>query len=224
VLYVADTYNNKIKLVSIEERTAETFLGTGMGGFKDGNEAQFDEPGGLSVAGGTLYIADTNNHVIRVADIETRRVETLEIKDSEMLWPEPDMPDEEPATELAAQSVAPGEATLTISLELPDNHKLTPGAPTQLVVRSADEAVLRLDGKTELTFSRPTFPIEVPVAAAEGAGSVRISYAIYFCEDSFEGLCYFDGGALVLPVTVGEDGGGGLVVDLKVGDPNRDAR
>jgi len=223
-LYVADTYNNKIKRVSIADRTSETFLGTGKGGFKDGDEALFDEPGGLSVADGKLYVADTNNHVIRVADLETRRVETLEIKDSEMLWPEPDMPEEVTATELAAQSVPPGEVTLVISLKLPGSHKLTAGAPTQIVLRSADGKVLTLDGKTELTLTQPTFPIEVPVAAAEGTASVQISYAIYFCEDSLQSLCYFDAGALALPVTVGGDGGDGLSVRLEVADPNRDPR
>ncbi len=42
--------------------------------------AQFHEPGGLSVAGGVLYIADTNNHAIRVADLGSREVTTLELR------------------------------------------------------------------------------------------------------------------------------------------------
>ena len=42
--------------------------------------AQFHEPGGLSVAGGVLYIADTNNHAIRVADLASREVTTLELR------------------------------------------------------------------------------------------------------------------------------------------------
>ena len=42
----------------------------------------FNEPGGLSLASGKLYIADTNNHVVRVADLRTKQVSTLELKDS----------------------------------------------------------------------------------------------------------------------------------------------
>ena len=38
------------------------------------------EPAGLSIARGKLYIADTNNHAIRVADLETQEVSTLEIE------------------------------------------------------------------------------------------------------------------------------------------------
>ena len=80
-LYVADTYNHKIKRVLPETRSAFTFLGNGQAGFKDGQgtQAQFSEPCGLSVANGKLYIADTNNHAVRVADIETGEVSTLVI-------------------------------------------------------------------------------------------------------------------------------------------------
>ena len=41
------------------------------------SRAQFFEPGGLSVSANTLYVADTNNHAIRVIDVSTRDVRTL---------------------------------------------------------------------------------------------------------------------------------------------------
>ena len=82
VLYVADTYNNKIKRIYPTTRGASSFLGIGTPGHEDGVGvfAQFHEPAGLSVAYGKLYIADTNNHAIRVADLETQEVSTLEIE------------------------------------------------------------------------------------------------------------------------------------------------
>ena len=81
ILYVADTYNHKIKRVLPATRGAFTLLGTGDSGHRDGpgNQALFSEPSGLSIAGGIIYIADTNNHVIRVADLETEEVTTLEV-------------------------------------------------------------------------------------------------------------------------------------------------
>ena len=85
MLYVADTYNNKIKTVNPETREALTFLGSGESGWKDGAEALFDEPSGLSVTTDKLYIADTNNHVIRVADLTTKAVSTLVLGDSDGL-------------------------------------------------------------------------------------------------------------------------------------------
>ncbi|MCS6861140.1 MAG: thioredoxin-like domain-containing protein, partial [Abditibacteriales bacterium] len=80
VLYVADTYNHKIKRVDPTTRRATTFVGTGKAGYADGDTPLFFEPSGLSVAHGKLYVADTNNHLIRVVDLTTKRVTTLEVK------------------------------------------------------------------------------------------------------------------------------------------------
>jgi sugar lactone lactonase YvrE len=80
-LYVADTYNHKIKRVLPATRSAFTLLGTGQAGHQDGagGQAQFAEPSGVSIAGGKLYIADTNNHCIRVADLASGEVGTVEL-------------------------------------------------------------------------------------------------------------------------------------------------
>ena len=81
VLYVADTYNNKIKRIFPATRGASSFLGIGTPGHEDGAGAfaQFHEPADLSIARGKMYIADTNNHAIRVADLRTLEVSTLEL-------------------------------------------------------------------------------------------------------------------------------------------------
>ena len=81
VLYVADTYNHKVKRVLPKTRSAFTVAGTGSPGHVDGPfaQARFSEPSGLSIANGRMYIADTNNHTIRVADLDTNEVATLEL-------------------------------------------------------------------------------------------------------------------------------------------------
>ena len=81
VLYVTDAYNHKIKKIYPENRASFSFLGSGEAGFDDGvgSSATFFEPGGISAAHGKLYIADTNNHAIRVAGIGSGEVRTLEI-------------------------------------------------------------------------------------------------------------------------------------------------
>ena len=80
-IYIADTYNHKVKRVLPQTRSVFTLLGTGQAGMEDGpgKQARFSEPSGLSFAGGKLFIADTNNHAVRVADLEADRVWTLEI-------------------------------------------------------------------------------------------------------------------------------------------------
>ena len=81
MLFIADTYNNKIKRIAPDDREVSTYLGTGEPGHLDGEGAlaQFHEPGGLSAAADKLYVADTNNHAIRVADLRTKEVTTLEL-------------------------------------------------------------------------------------------------------------------------------------------------
>jgi hypothetical protein len=88
VLYIADTYNHKVKQILPATRSSLTLLGTGQAGYRDGpgKQAMFYEPSGLSFAVRAdgrpplLYIADTNNHLIRVADLEASQVSTLEIR------------------------------------------------------------------------------------------------------------------------------------------------
>jgi sugar lactone lactonase YvrE len=82
VVYLADSYNDKIKRLDPETRVVETLLGGAGHGLVDGpfEAAELWEPGGLSLAGRRLYIADTNNHAVRVADLDARTVRTLQLE------------------------------------------------------------------------------------------------------------------------------------------------
>ncbi|KAF0914937.1 hypothetical protein E2562_032848 [Oryza meyeriana var. granulata] len=67
-IYVADSYNHKIKMLDPVTRKATTIAGTGRAGYKDGPalSAQLSEPAGLvEVGDGRLLVADTNNSTIR---------------------------------------------------------------------------------------------------------------------------------------------------------------
>ncbi len=90
-LYVADTYNNKIKAIDVGTRICRTIAGTGQPGNADaekGLDATFNEPGGLSAAAGKLFVADTNNHAVRIVELaQPNRVTTLKIDD--LLPPKP---------------------------------------------------------------------------------------------------------------------------------------
>lgn len=81
VLYVADTYNHKIKRVGLHTLAVTTLAGAGAPGLADGpfGLAQFYEPGGLSVLGSRIFVADTNNHAVRVVDAARETVETLRV-------------------------------------------------------------------------------------------------------------------------------------------------
>jgi hypothetical protein len=78
-LWLADSYNHKIKRLEPRRRAVTTWLGSGAAGRADGlgMSASFREPGGVCAGVNGLYIADTNNHRIVVADWATGTVRTL---------------------------------------------------------------------------------------------------------------------------------------------------
>jgi thiol-disulfide isomerase/thioredoxin len=203
-LYVADTYNNKIKVVSPTERSAETFLGTGENGMRDGDRATFNEPGGVSVAFDKLYIADTNNHSIRVADLKTRRVETLQIKGIEKLKGQSSNGFAGEVIEIPSQTIEPGDATLTLQLELASGYKLNAEAPSALTIATEQTGQELLASSPapnlDQVIRNPKFPVSVSIKAAEGDAIVKIDFLIYYCEAAKESLCYFKEARLSLPV------------------------
>ncbi|HTG14947.1 MAG TPA: thioredoxin-like domain-containing protein [Blastocatellia bacterium] len=199
-LYVADTYNNKIKRVSPKEQTSATFAGTGAGGLADGERATFDEPAGVSVALGKLYVADTNNHAIRIVDLKTKRTETLQIKGLDKLRLRATSKRFAGETiELPAQTVEPGDATLTLNLELPKGYKLNALAPSAVVVASV--------GAADQVIRNPRFPITAQLKLSEGDARVKADFVIYYCESEKESLCYFKEAVVSLPVKVKKGAG-----------------
>ena len=79
LLYLADSYNNKIKRLDPRQRAVTTWLGRGAAGRSDGPpaSASFREPGGVCAGVRGLYIADTNNHRIALADWQSGEVRTV---------------------------------------------------------------------------------------------------------------------------------------------------
>ena len=82
VLFIADTYNHRIKRMSLATLQVLNLAGSGKRGSADGRvaDATFNEPAGLAVAGDRVFVADTNNHAVRVIDTLQGIVTTLELR------------------------------------------------------------------------------------------------------------------------------------------------
>jgi thiol-disulfide isomerase/thioredoxin len=88
-LYVADTYNDKLKVLDPATRECRTLVGGDDAASFFGGPV-LSEPAGLSHANGKLYVADTNASRIRVVDLKTKAVETLTLTGVEPPPPQKD--------------------------------------------------------------------------------------------------------------------------------------
>lgn len=81
-IYIADTYNHKLKVIDIDEQRIKTVVGTGLPGMGTGHgrNAMLNEPGGLTVLNNKILIADTNNHRIMQYDPVSRELSVWPIK------------------------------------------------------------------------------------------------------------------------------------------------
>ncbi|MCA0457757.1 MAG: redoxin domain-containing protein [Chloroflexi bacterium] len=213
-LYVADTYNSKIKRLDPQAKQIRTLFGLGgNGGFRDGDkaDAQFDEPGGLAYADGKLYVADTNNDAIRVIDLTAGTVNTIHFPNPEALQIEGAVTvvggNAAAGETLAidAQTVGAGSGEISLNVTLPEGYKLNGIAPFTAEWSSSGEAVSFAEGGAVQSIVAPELPLVVPVTLAEGEATVTGSLTIYYCEAVNESLCFIDRVTVSLPVTVTAD-------------------
>jgi DNA-binding beta-propeller fold protein YncE len=212
-LYVADTYNSKIKRIDPETGETTTFAG-GEQGWRDGDDPRFAEPGGIDFAAGLLYVADTNNHAVRVLDPGTGAARTLVLTGIERFA----SPDAGPAGELVTTepvTVAPGAGTLVLDVVFPEGFKVTPLAPFSVAWDVAG-GIAELPEDANRSVPEPDFPIEIPAAFAAGEGTLTADLAIYYCSTQSEALCFLDEVRVVVPITVAAGGGDRVVVTREV--------
>ena len=231
-LYVADTYNHKIKAVDPKSGETKTIAGTGQPGSAD-EPPQFREPAGLAHAQGKLYVADTNNHLIRVIDLASNKVSTLTIAGLTALGaaaqpiaggggaeseaeqqPAPAPAPQKPsfkgahAEKVPAATVQPVDGTvkLSVDLKVPAGWHVNPLAPMSYWVdstRPEGPADRAAFGRTKL--ASPVAKFEVPVKV-KGAGDdeVQVSFSYYYCEDKDDGVCKVGAVVFTVPLKIAD--------------------
>jgi thiol-disulfide isomerase/thioredoxin/sugar lactone lactonase YvrE len=221
-LLIADTYNHKIKQLDPKRETVTTLFGTGKPGQQDGTQASFYEPGGLALANEKLYIADTNNHAIRVVDLKTKRASTLRING--LTPPAQNMQALESASgpnaeevKTAAQKLRAGtDAFLQIEVDLPAGYHLNPMAPQRYKI-SVDGKSLSIDEKqASRTAKDLKLPLRIPLnAASAGPSTVRAQITLFYCREDNTGTCRIKTLVWQVPVEVTNDTNAPSEVKLK---------
>jgi hypothetical protein len=197
LVYVADTYNHRIRRVDPQTGQVTTVAGTGQPGLADGPlaAARFDEPGGLAVARGVLYVADTNNHAVRAVDLARGEVRTLSLRGlaPPRAWSYLGAPPE--PVGLAREvhpfglvRVAAGDAgTIRVDVALPPGVVPNPHAQHRYAVFLNEEAV----GEAALgDAGPPALPLEIPFSmTAPGRVALAIELDLFLCDARGAGAC-----------------------------------
>jgi len=138
VLYVADSYNHKIKTVDRETGAARTLLASGVAGAPGGG-ASLREPGGLAAHGKWLWIANTNAAAIRRhlldgggdSDLPLARIPIpqAQVRASGVGTAWPRLPGTVYPAPLTADVRAGVSLPISIEVRLPEGWHFTEGAP-----------------------------------------------------------------------------------------------
>jgi thiol-disulfide isomerase/thioredoxin/sugar lactone lactonase YvrE len=218
-LYVADTYNNKIKVIDPRSGVTKTIAGTGRPGASD-DPAEFDEPAGITAAEGKLFVADTNNHQIRVVDLAAaNRVTTLPL--AGLTPPEPPASSSAPGLaagarqeKLQAAAVRPedGSIRLEVTLALPSGYKINTLAPMSYSVKAAGGSastgpvqLAALEKSTRLEKPAARFTIRLPVQSDTGEQTLEVGLVYYYCREGAEGLCKVGSVVWTVPIRLSAD-------------------
>jgi DNA-binding beta-propeller fold protein YncE len=220
-VYVADTYNHKIKQLDPTSGTVRTLLGTGKPGQADGSAASFYEPGGLSIAAGKLYVADTNNHAVRVVDLKTKRTATLIIKGLQppaTTTTAGDASDESSAApngeeiKLAPQRLGvTASGALILDVSLPAGYHLNPNAPQRYratIINGTEH--LAFSGEAPATTARTAkdlqLPLRIPLRAlSAGTAELRAQLTLFYCREDNTGTCQIKTLVWLAPIVVTAD-------------------
>lgn len=199
---IADTYNHKIKLLDPKERKVKTFLGTGKPGQADGAKASFYEPAGLTIANEKLFIADTNNHAIRVVDLKTKIVSTLKIVGltpplmNEFLSDDSSVSPNAETLKTEKQILSIGnDGKLIVDVKLPAGYHLNPNAPQRLKVTVVQNSkIISFDENGKNTMTKTIKPLQLPLSVQikslkAGVAELSVQLSVYYCREDNTGEC-----------------------------------
>ncbi|XP_037659921.1 NHL repeat-containing protein 2 [Choloepus didactylus] len=202
LLYVADSYNHKIKVVDPKTKNCATLAGTGdASNVISSNfiESTFNEPGGLCIGenGRLLYVADTNNHQIKVMDLETKIISVLPVFRSENAVVDgpflgekqktlPKLPKSAPKIRLSSVTASPGQILqFKLRLDFPSETKLTEGvASCWFLTAEGNEWLLQgqtPSGEIESISNQPTISLQIPGDCLSLEAVISIRVFLYYC-------------------------------------------
>ncbi|XP_022051733.1 NHL repeat-containing protein 2 [Acanthochromis polyacanthus] len=231
LLYVADSYNHKIKVVDPKTKQCSTLAGTGEAGDTlgpDFSKSCFSEPGGICVGDGgkLLYVADTNNHQVKVLDLASKTVSlfpiSTECTDSRPAMPSgpttaPTLPKSAARKEMPPVAVSVGQTVvLSVTISLPEGTKLTEEAPScWSLTAEGNEWLLNSQVITGgiVDLSQPiSISAKLPAVMKESNSnpSLTLGIWVYYCTEASK-ACMMKAASISQPLQISADPGKGEI-------------
>ncbi len=218
LLYVADRYNHRIKVIDPTKNTVSSFAGSGSKGSVNGAAAiaSFFEPTGLAVAGGKLFVADNNNQQVRVVDMATQKVSSLQITNLGTIARQTMANFDGKEVKLPPAKLKSGSGKISIALIMPDGYRMLEQGTFFVNFRSSDTKVVSFAvTPKEIVFNQATGEFEIPVNGVVGTADVTIEIVVYMKKEGLA-ACYYDMIRAHVPVTIEEQGSAGFGVGVRV--------
>ncbi|CAM0872915.1 unnamed protein product [Alopecurus aequalis] len=192
-IYVADSYNHKIKRLDPVTKKVTTIAGTGRAGYKDGPalSAQLSEPAGLiEVGDGRFLVADTNNSAIRYIVLNERGAE---VRTLDLTGVQPPSPKPKALRRLRRRLSADTnvinvdggssmEGYLSLAISVPDGYHFSKEARSKFDVETEPANAIEIepgngsldsDGLASLKFKR----------TSSSSSMGRINCKVYYCKE-----------------------------------------
>lgn len=188
-IYIADTYNSKIKALDVQQGTIQTIAGGGN---------QLLEPGGLCISGTQIYIADTNQHAIKLLDVaQESTLQPIELKGlqppavNSQSTKAPAPSGKRVTFKTATVKPADDGLQVNVDLPLPIGFKLNPGSPVRYYLHAEKDQIVAAAavGKwVEVEAAQSPVALTIPLQTKTGTGPLTISLGYYFCGNE-SGIC-----------------------------------
>ncbi|XP_053958014.1 NHL repeat-containing protein 2 [Anastrepha ludens] len=184
-IYVADTYNHKIKVIDTTTSSIESVL------IKDTNGAQLqlNEPAGLcfDASGQLLYISDTNNHRIHLVDMKTLIAKNFTLNYSAIV-PSTAATETDSAISGGLQLLkrvplrACVQLKLRVNISLSNELKFTEAAPQRWTLKSASPSLKASATSGQINNGVLNLELERASSMLQPEEEVKLSIALSLCD------------------------------------------
>jgi DNA-binding beta-propeller fold protein YncE len=220
-IYIADSFNHKIKIYDLKRKHVSTLAGTGAQGSKNASfdSSTFHEPSSVYHYGSDLYVADTNNHSIRILNLNSKNVSTYYLR----IEPEFILENKKKITPLKDtiphKSIFPSSNFMALKLKLNLHKKYIWDANGAFYfkIQSSNPEVLAFKDRDIKIFENFTGQTEFfPTLQKDGSSEITIDTIIYFCDKINISLCYYKKFKTTSIVKISPGGKDKPMMDIKV--------